>query len=123
MRSISLKEIRSKRRRNRSKRNNLFHFERPRLVVYRTSKHINVQIIDDHKSSTLVSASSNEKSLQKDLSKAKSKIEVSSLVGKVLAKRAVEKKIIKVVFDRNGYPYHGRVKAIAEAAREGGLKF
>ena len=97
MRSISLKEIRNKRRRNRSKRNNLFHFERPRLVVYRTSKHINVQIIDDHKSSTLVSASSNEKSLQKDLSKAKSKIEVSSLVGKVLAKRAVEKKIIKVV--------------------------
>ena len=123
MRSISLKEIRNKRRRNRSKRNNLFHFERPRLVVYITSKHINVQIIDDNKNSTLVSASSNEKSLQKDLSKAKSKTEVSSLVGKVLAKRVVEKKIIKVVFDRNGYPYHGRVKAIAEAAREGGLKF
>jgi large subunit ribosomal protein L18 len=123
MKNISLKEIRNKRRRNRSKRNNLFHFERPRLVVYRTSKHISAQIIDDHKSSTLVSASSNEKSLEKDLSKAKSKIEVSSQVGKILAQRAKKNKINKVVFDRNGYPYHGRVKAIAEAAREGGLKF
>ena len=92
MKNISLKEIRNKRRRNRSKRNNLFHFERPRLVVYRTSKHIGAQIIDDHKSATLVSASSNEKLLQKDLSKAKSKIEVSSQVGKVLAQRAMKNK-------------------------------
>ena len=76
MKNISLKEIRNKRRRNRSKRNNLFHFERPRLVIYRTSKHISAQIIDDHKSSTLVSASSNEKSLQKDLSKAQSKMKL-----------------------------------------------
>ena len=123
MRSISLKEIRNKRRRNRSKRNNLFHFERPRLVVYRTSKHINVQIIDDHKSSTLVSASSNEKSLQKDLSKAKSKIEVSTKIGTIIAEKAIKNKINKVVFDRNGYPYHGRIKAVADAAREAGLKF
>ena len=60
---------------------------------------------------------------EEDLSKAKSKIQVSSQVGKVLAQRAMKNKIDKVVFDRNGYPYHGRVKAIAEAAREGGLKF
>ena len=60
---------------------------------------------------------------EEDLSKAKSKIQVSSQVGKVLAQRAMKNKIDKVVFDRNGYPYHGRVKAIAEAAREAGLKF
>ena len=123
MKSTSIKETRNQRRRNRSKRNNLFHLDRLRLVVYRTSKHISAQIVDDHKSSTLVSASSNEQSLRKDIAKAKSKIEISSKVGKVLAERALKNKIDKVVFDRNGYPYHGRVKAIAEAAREGGLKF
>ncbi len=123
MKSISIKEIRNQRRRNRSKRNNLFHLDRLRLVVYRTSKHISAQIVDDQKSSTLVSASSNEQSLRKDIAKAKSKIEISSKVGKVLAERALKNKISKVVFDRNGYPYHGRVKAIAEAAREAGLKF
>ena len=123
MKSTSIKETRNQRRRNRSKRNNLFHLDRLRLVVYRTSKHISAQIVDDQKSSTLVSASSNEQSLRKDIAKAKSKIEISSKVGKVLAERALKNKIDKVVFDRNGYPYHGRVKAIAEAAREGGLKF
>ena len=61
--------------------------------------------------------------LQKEIAKTKSKIEISSTVGKVLAERAINNKVNKVVFDRNGYPYHGRVKAVAEAAREAGLKF
>ena len=123
MKNISLKNVRNKRRRNRSKRDNMFHFECLRMVVFRSSKHISVQIIDDHKGATIVSASSNEKSLQKEISKTKSKIEISATVGKVLAERAINNKVNKVVFDRNGYPYHGRVKAVAEAAREAGLKF
>ena len=123
MKRLSIKDARNLRRRNRSKRNNLLHPERPRLVVYRSNKHITAQIIDDHKGETLVSASSYDKLLNKEVSKAKSKIDISSKVGTVIAKKAIENKIKKVVFDRNGYPYHGRVKAIAEAAREGGLKF
>ena len=82
MKNISLKEIRNKRRRNRSKRNNLFHFERPRLVIYRTSKHISAQIIDDHKSSTLVSASSNENHCKKIYLKQNLKFKLVLKLGK-----------------------------------------
>ena len=123
MKRLSIKDARNLRRRNRSKRNNLLHPERPRLVVYRSNKHITAQIIDDHKGETLVSASSYDKLLNKEVLKAKSKIEISSKVGTVIAKKAIENKIKKVVFDRNGYPYHGRIKAVADAAREAGLKF
>lgn len=97
--------------------------ERPRLVVYRSLKYIYGQIVDDSKEKTILTVSSLSKDVKKDVSKAKSKIESSKMVGEFIAKKAVEKKIKRVVFDRNGYKYHGRVKAFAEGAREGGLDF
>ena len=123
MKRLSVKEARNLRRRNRSKRKNLSHSDRPRLVVYRSNKHITAKIIDDYKGSTLVSASSNDKLIIKDILTAKSKIEVSTKIGTIIAEKALKNKINKVVFDRNGYPYHGRIKAVADAAREAGLKF
>ena len=123
MEKLSIKETRNLRRRNRSKRNNLYHQERPRLVVNRSNKHIRAQIIDDHRGQTLVSASSNDKSMLKEISKAKNKTEISAKIGTVVAEKAIKNKIKKVVFDRNGYPYHGRIKAVADAAREAGLEF
>lgn len=95
--------------------------EMPRLCVFRSAKHIYAQIIDDEKSKTLVSAKSLEVKVKKE--KTKGKIGIASGVGELVAKKALEKKIDKVVFDRGGYKYHGRVKALAEAARKAGLKF
>mgnify|MGYP003960021553 FL=1 len=123
MKKMSTNEMRNDRRRNRRKRNNIAHPSRPRLVVYRSNKHISAQVINDHDGNTLASASSLDKTIEKLVNKAKSKIDVSILVGKTLAERALKNKVIEVVFDRNGYPYHGRVKAVADAAREAGLKF
>ncbi len=97
--------------------------ERPRLSVYRSLKHIYAQIIDDTKGHTLVAMSSLSKEIRDEIKNSKTKTEVSRIVGLALAKKALEKGITKVVFDRNGYKYHGRVKALAEAAREGGLIF
>ena len=114
---------RKSRRRNRSKSSSMFHKKYPRLVVYRSNKHFESQIINDFESATLASASSKDSSLKKKISSSKSKTEISIIIGKTIAKRAVENKIKKVVFDRNGYPFHGRVKAFAEAAREAGLEF
>ena len=94
--------------------------ELPRLCVYRSLKNISVQIIDDEKGVTLVSASSLDKSLK---IKNGGNVEASKLVGADIAKKAKKAKITKVVFDRGGYLYHGRVKALAEAARENGLEF
>jgi large subunit ribosomal protein L18 len=93
---------------------------RPRLCVFRSAKHIYCQLIDDEKGKTLASASDLElKRLRKKLTKKEKAFEV----GKLIAKKAKNLKIEKVVFDRGGYQYHGRVKALAEGAREGGLKF
>ena len=92
----------------------------PRLNVYRSNKHIYAQIIDDEKGVTLVSASSNDKELK--LANG-SNVEAAKQVGAVVAKRALEQSITAVVFDRGGYLYHGRVQALAEGAREAGLKF
>ena len=92
--------------------------ERPRMSVFRSNKQIYVQIIDDTKGNTLVSAGSTDKSLAEAV-KGKTATEVAALVGK----RAAEKGITTVSFDRGGYLYHGRVKSLADAAREGGLKF
>lgn len=90
--------------------------ERPRLTVYKSGIHIYGQLIDDTKGKTLVSAS--------DLKvKTGKKVEKAGLVGEELAKKAVVKKIKRVIFDRNGYRYHGRVKALADGARKGGLEF
>ncbi len=96
---------------------------RPRLVVYRSLRYIYGQIVDDVQEKTILTGSDLSKEIRKDTSQAKSKIEASKMVGEFIAKKALEKKIKKVVFDRNGYKYHGRIKALAEGARKGGLDF
>ncbi|CAN5586711.1 50S ribosomal protein L18 [soil metagenome] len=95
----------------------------PRLVVFRSVKHIYGQLVDDFSAKTLMTVSSKSKEITDQLTGAKGKLEVSKLVGKLIAERAKKENISSVVFDRNGYLYHGRVKALAESAREGGLKF
>ncbi len=114
------KNIARKARHTRIRKNIMGTNDIPRLNVFRSSNHINVQIIDDEKSITLVSASSLDKELAL---KNGGNIEAAKKVGKLLAEKAVKLKITKVVFDRGGYLYHGRVKALAEAARENGLEF
>jgi len=94
--------------------------DRPRMTVFRSCKGIYVQLIDDQSGKTLIAASSMEKAM-KDAKG--NKTEVAKQVGKLVAEKAVQAGISKVVFDRNGYLYHGRVKSLADAAREGGLKF
>jgi large subunit ribosomal protein L18 len=95
--------------------------ESPRLAVYRSNKQIYVQVVDDLNRITIVSASSREKEVAAQTGIIKS--EQAKLVGKLLAEKCKEKGIESVVFDRSGYKYHGRVKSLADAAREGGLKF
>ena len=95
--------------------------ESPRLAVYRSNKQIYVQVVDDLNGVTLLSASSKEKDVAAKTGIKKS--EQAKLVGKLLAEKCKEKGIQNVVFDRSGYKYHGRVKSLADAAREGGLKF
>jgi large subunit ribosomal protein L18 len=95
---------------------------RPRLSVFRSSKHIYAQVIDDVKGETLASASSMEKSLR-DGAKSGANIAAASAVGKLVAERALKGGVKEVIFDRGQYLYHGRVKALADAAREGGLSF
>ena len=96
--------------------------ERPRLVVFRSLRHMYAQVIDDGVGETLVSASSLD-AMVKEQRNGKSKSNVAELVGTLVAERALEKGIKSVVFDRGGYQYHGRVKAVADAARKGGLSF
>ena len=96
--------------------------ERPRLSVFRSNKHIYCQVIDDVSGVTLASVSSQTAAV-KAAADGKDKTELASLVGQAIAEQCKEKNIDTVVFDRNGFIYHGRVKAVAEAAREGGLKF
>jgi large subunit ribosomal protein L18 len=93
--------------------------ERPRLAVFRSVKHIYAQVIDDHAGHTLASASSNEKAGVKN----GGNVAGAKEIGKLVAERAKTKGINKVVFDRGGYLYHGRIKALADAAREAGLEF
>ena len=96
--------------------------DRVRLSVFRSSKHIYAQVIDDIKGETLVCASSLEKEMRTTL-KTGANIEAAKVVGKQVAERAASKGIKDVVFDRGGYLYHGRIKALADAARKGGLNF
>ena len=123
MSKLTKDNARSQRRRNRSKvfQNNLS--DRLRLVVSRSLKNIQAQIVDDVNGKTLVSVSSLDKSLKSDMTKAKGKIERSKIVGKKIGEKAKKNKIKEVWFDRNGYPYTGRIKAMADAARKSGLKF
>lgn len=92
--------------------------QRPRLSIFRSSQHIRVQLIDDQAGQTLASASDLEMKQAKG-----TKTEIATAVGKLLAEKAIAKKISTVIFDRGGHQYHGRVKALADAARENGLKF
>jgi len=96
--------------------------ERPRLNVFRSLKHIHAQVIDDTQGHTLVAASTLDPDVRSELG-GKAKASQAKLVGAVLAERALAAGIKQVVFDRGGYRYHGRVRALAEAAREGGLEF
>lgn len=94
--------------------------ERPRLAVFRSNAHIYVQLIDDVKATTIAAASTQEKELR---GKAGASIEGAKLVGSLIAKRAQSKGVKAIVFDRGGYVYHGKVKALADSAREAGLQF
>ena len=96
--------------------------ERPRMVVFRSNKQIYVQVIDDERGVTLVAAASNDKQLAAEC-KGKNGSEAAAIVGKAIAERAKAAGISKVAFDRGGYLFHGRVKCLADAAREGGLDF
>jgi large subunit ribosomal protein L18 len=97
--------------------------ERPRLSVYRSLNHIYVQLIDDTAGKTLVTASTLSKEVRDQLNGVKGKIAAGKIVGLTAARKAAEMNIKEVVFDRGGFLYHGRVKAVADGAREGGLKF
>jgi large subunit ribosomal protein L18 len=97
--------------------------DRPRLVIFRSLKYIYGQLVDDDANKILISASNVGKKLPKNIKDAKNKIDASKEVGKTLAELATKKNIKNVIFDRNGYLYHGRIKAFADGAREGGLKF
>lgn len=96
--------------------------ERPRLAVFRSNDHMYAQIIDDTVGNTLAAASTNEKDVKAQLANTDT-VEAAAFVGKLIAERAQEKGIKKVVFDRGGYIYHGKVQALADAAREAGLEF
>ncbi len=97
--------------------------EKPRLAVFRSLNNIYAQVIDDSAGKTLLSASTLSKEIENEVKNADSKVARGKIVGAFLAKKALENNINTVVFDRSGYLYHGRVKAVAEGAREGGLKF
>lgn len=96
--------------------------ERPRLSVFRSARHIYAQVIDDSRGHTLASASSLEKAIG-ELTDKGDKTVVANRIGKLVAERAIEKGVKSVVFDRNGFLYHGRVKAVSDGARKGGLEF
>ncbi len=108
-----------RRRHDRVRKNVHGSADRPRLAVFRSNRYIYAQVIDDDAGRTLAAASSQEKKLRKKTLSA----DTAAEVGKLVAARAEEAGVETVVFDRGGFPYHGRVKALADAAREGGLKF
>ena len=123
MKKLSATKARNLRRRSRSKGNIVKHASRHRLVVFRSNKNMSAQLVDDFNGKTITSASSLDRLLKNKVAKLKTKTEVSVFIGKIIADNAKNKKISKIVFDRNGFPYHGRVKALAESARKNGLKF
>lgn len=118
----SEREIGRARRRRRVRKQVRGTDERPRLCVFRSLKHIYAQVISDEGGRTLISVSTLSKGLRKDLKKTRG-VESAKQIGLKLAQACKEKKITTVIFDRNGFLYHGRVKALAEGAREGGLIF
>jgi large subunit ribosomal protein L18 len=97
--------------------------EQPRLTVYRSLNHMYAQLIDDTTGTAIGAVSTKSKALAEDMKAAKGKVQRAHLVGKAIAEVAMEKNIATVVFDRNGFLFHGRIKAVADGAREGGLQF
>ena len=122
---IKTKEDRRDRIKHRIRKRVRGNQERPRLTVFRSVAHMYVQVVDDMTGTTIASASTVEPSLKSGLATAAKggNIEGAKAIGKTIAERLLEKGVKRVVFDRNGFLYHGRVKAVAEAAREAGLEF
>jgi large subunit ribosomal protein L18 len=123
MNNLETKKSRRQRRKLHIRKSIFGATERPRLTITRSLSHIYAQIIDDERHCTLVAASTLDKEVRAAIKPEMKKSDLSKLVGATLAKRAVQKNIKTVAFDRNGYLYHGRVKALADAARESGLEF
>ncbi|MGB9772063.1 MAG: 50S ribosomal protein L18 [Candidatus Kapaibacteriota bacterium] len=123
MNRLELKLIRKRRRKLRVRKKVFGTQQKPRLTVFRSLKHIYCQIINDEIGHTLVSCSTLDKEVCAQIKEGMKKVDEAKIVGKILAERAIKLGIEKIAFDRNGYLYHGRVKALAEGAREGGLKF
>ncbi|MBN1448440.1 MAG: 50S ribosomal protein L18 [Bacteroidetes bacterium] len=124
---MSIRKVKSYKKREKRKiriRKKIFGTpEKPRLSVYRSLNHMYAQLIDDTNHLSIATVSTSSKVLADDLASAKGKVDKARLVGKEIARVAQEKNISTVVFDRNGYLYHGRVKAVADGAREAGLQF
>ena len=123
MKTDELKKIRRNRRKHHIRKRVSGSEERPRLTVFKSLCHIYVQLIDDVSGRTILSTSSLDKDVKEILKPDTKKVEVSKVVGQSIGKKALDANIKNVVFDRNGYLYHGRIKALADAAREAGLKF
>lgn len=123
MNRIALKQKRYDRRNRRVRKNIVGSMERPRLTIFRSAEHIYAQIIDDASARTIASASTVDRDVKAKLTTGMTKTDKCKVVGLVLAERAKAASVSAVAFDRNGFLYHGRVKALAEAAREGGLDF
>ena len=117
------RKLQTQKRHKRLRRYLIGNKTRPRLAVYRSNNHIYAQVIDDDAQQTICSASTIDKELKEDSDELSSNCNSSSTVGKLLAKRAIKKGIKQVIFDRGGNLYHGRVKALADAARDAGLNF
>ena len=123
MSNTSIKRINWLKKRIRTKKSLGILGKYPRLIVFRSNRNIYTQLIDDNHSKTLFSSSSIDKELIKNIKNSKNKIDISKEVGFNIAKKISKNKISKIIFDRNGYRYHGRVKAIADAIREKGINF
>lgn len=122
MNRFELKKIRRARRKMSIRRDIYGTKEKPRLSVFRSLNNIFVQLIDDTNGNVIVSASTIDKEVKTKITEKMTKIDQSKLIGKIIAERAIAQNIKEAIFDRNGYIYHGRVKALADAARESGLK-
>ncbi|MEA3416763.1 MAG: 50S ribosomal protein L18 [Thermodesulfobacteriota bacterium] len=125
MGSLNIKKQARLKRKKRIRKNLAGSTQRPRLSVFRSAKHVYAQIIDDTSGHTIAAASTVEKDVKEHFAvePSKGKVIAATYVGKLIAKRAAEKGIQQVVFDRNGFLFHGRVKAVSESAREAGLNF
>jgi len=123
MKLIKKKALRRQRRKKHVRKNVFGTSERPRLTVFRSHKNMYAQLVDDVEGKTLVSASTRDKQTREQLAGHGGNSDAAKSVGAALAARAVEAGIKRAVFDRNGYPFHGRVRQLAEAAREAGLEF